>query len=88
MISRGNSPVSIALAGAASCGSDRMLLFHNVTHVTATYLHAEAACFACVKVARVCDMARREVLLLMHPPESNILKTPFISGRLQLVEID
>lgn len=60
MISRSNSRVSIALAMAASCGSDRMLLFHKVTHVTVTYLHAEVTCcFACEKIACVCDIVRR-----------------------------
>lgn len=78
MISRSNSPVSIAPATAASCGSNRMLLFHNVTHVTVTYLHAEVTCcFACEEIARVCDTVRRgecpvklKKCLLMNLPES------------------
>lgn len=61
MISRGKSRVSIAPALAASCGSNRMLLFPNVMHVTVTYLRAEVTCcFACEKIARVCDIARTD----------------------------
>lgn len=61
MISRGNSRISIALATDVSCVLNRMLLFPNVTHVTVTYQHAElTCCFACEKIARVCDMVRRD----------------------------
>lgn len=75
MIIHSNSRVFIALAMAASCGSNRMLLFHNVTHVTVTYLHAEVTCCsACEKIARVCGIVRRDERLVklkkIHPDES------------------